>query len=254
LSLSPIPKVLSTMRAHGVECLLMGGQACVLYGAAEFSRDADFAVLASAENAERLRGAMGELQAEVIAVPPFDIGYLMRGHAIHFRSRHPEAEGLRVDVMARLRAVDPFPQLWERRTTWALPEGFEVDTLGLPDLVASKKTQRDKDWPMIRRLVEVSYDESFSSPTPQQIRFWMLELRTPELLMEVVRSFPSEAHASGDARAAVRAALGQDLGAVEQALAAEELRERTLDREYWTPLKQELERLRHERGRGSASG
>jgi hypothetical protein len=28
------------MRTHGVEALLMGGQACVLYGAAEFSRDA----------------------------------------------------------------------------------------------------------------------------------------------------------------------------------------------------------------------
>ncbi|MDB4949095.1 MAG: hypothetical protein JWM27_1744 [Gemmatimonadetes bacterium] len=253
MSLSPIPKVLSTMRAHGVECLLMGGQACVLYGAAEFSRDADFAVLASSENLERVRGAMDELHAEVIAVPPFDIGHLVRGHAIRIRSRHPEADGLRVDVMARLRGVDPFPQLWARRTTWALPEGFEIDTLGLPDLVASKKTQRDKDWPMIRRLVEVSYDESFSSPTPEQIRFWMLELRTPDLLMEAVGSFPTEAHASGDEREAVRAALSHDLAGVEKALTAEELRERTLDREYWTPLKKELERLRHERGRGAGS-
>lgn len=42
MSLSPIPKVLSTMREHGVQALLMGGQACILYGAAEFSRDADF--------------------------------------------------------------------------------------------------------------------------------------------------------------------------------------------------------------------
>ena len=29
------------MRAHRVRALLMGGQACVLYGAAEFSRDTD---------------------------------------------------------------------------------------------------------------------------------------------------------------------------------------------------------------------
>ena len=67
MSLSPIPKVLSTMRAHGVEALLMGGQACILYGAAEFSRDAYFAVLASPENLSRLAGALAELQAEVIA-------------------------------------------------------------------------------------------------------------------------------------------------------------------------------------------
>jgi hypothetical protein len=35
---NPIRKVLSSMRAHRVRALLMGGQACVFYGAAEFSR------------------------------------------------------------------------------------------------------------------------------------------------------------------------------------------------------------------------
>jgi hypothetical protein len=41
---NPILKVLSSMREHRVRALLMGGQACVLYGAAEFSRDTDFAI------------------------------------------------------------------------------------------------------------------------------------------------------------------------------------------------------------------
>ena len=36
---NPILKVLSLIRAHRVYALLMGGQACVFYGAAEFSRD-----------------------------------------------------------------------------------------------------------------------------------------------------------------------------------------------------------------------
>lgn len=68
---NPILKVLSTMAQHRVQCLLMGGQACVFYGAAEFSRDSDFAILAETENLERLGEAMDSLQAEVIAVPPF---------------------------------------------------------------------------------------------------------------------------------------------------------------------------------------
>jgi hypothetical protein len=38
---SPIRKALSTIRRHRVAHLLMGGQACMLYGAAEFSRDLD---------------------------------------------------------------------------------------------------------------------------------------------------------------------------------------------------------------------
>ena len=48
----------------------MGGQACVLYGAAEFSRDTDLALLASPENLAQLEAALGALGASVIAVPP----------------------------------------------------------------------------------------------------------------------------------------------------------------------------------------
>ena len=71
---NPIRKVLSSMRTHRVRALLMGGQACVFYGAAEFSRDTDFAILAVAANLARLRRALDALQAEVIAVPPFVTG------------------------------------------------------------------------------------------------------------------------------------------------------------------------------------
>ena len=67
---SRIHKVLSTMAAHQVRALLMGGQACVFYGAAEFSRDTDLVLLSDAGNLERLRRALGELQADCIAVPP----------------------------------------------------------------------------------------------------------------------------------------------------------------------------------------
>lgn len=227
----------------------MGGQACVLYGAAEFSRDADFAIVASAENLGRLRGALDDLQAEVIAVPPFEVDYLERGHVIHFRCRHPEASNLRVAVMARLRGVDPFDALWSRRTTWDLPEGFQIDSLSLPDLVASKKTQRDKDWPMVRRLIEVSYDEGFSSPTSERIEFWLRELRTPELLVDCTRWFPHDAHHLAGEQAAIQAAISRNLDGIRAGLETEEARERALDRTYWEPLKAEMEALRRRRGR-----
>jgi hypothetical protein len=245
LSLSPIPKVLSTMRGHEVRALLMGGQACILYGAAEFSRDADFAVLASRENIERLREALADLRAEVIAVPPFEVEYLERGHAVHFRCHHPQADRVRVDIMSHLRGVDPFDQLWARRTTLPLPDGVAIDLLSLPDLVRSKKTQRDKDWPMLRRLVEVSYAESSEDPTPEQLHFWLRELRTPELLAEVAARFPDVARSLAPARPPVREAIAGTLASIESALREEEARERADDRAYWAPLKRELERLRH---------
>lgn len=250
MTASPIPKVLSTIRDSGVEALLMGGQACILYGAAEFSRDIDLAVVASPDNLERLQGALDALHAEVIAVPPFERRHLERGHAVHFRSHHPEADGFRIDVMAKLRGVEPFPRLWGRRTTFELGEVGMVDALSLPDLVASKKTQRDKDWSMIRRLLEASYAQGVASPTPEQIAFWLSELRTPQLLIACVAEHPDEAAKVAARRAATGAAVAGDVDAVVDALAAEEERERTEDREYWAPLRAELEEMRRNRRRG----
>jgi len=86
--------------------------------------------------------------------------------------------------MTKMRGVDPFPKLWKRRTTLGLDDN-SIDLMSLSDLVQAKKTQRDKDWPMVRRLIEVNYFENREPPTREQIRFWFLELRTPELLIEL---------------------------------------------------------------------
>ena len=50
--------------------------------------------LASPANLLRLRRALADLSAEVTAVPPFELKFLRKGHAIHFRCQHPEAVGL----------------------------------------------------------------------------------------------------------------------------------------------------------------
>jgi hypothetical protein len=235
------------MREHQVQCLLMGGQACVLYGAAEFSRDTDLAILASEENAERLTKAMQGLEAEVIAVPPFLLQHLDAGHAVHFRCRHPEAAGMRVDVMSRMRGVTDFHTLWERRTTLEMDDGTLCDLLSLPDLVKAKKTQRDKDWPMIRRLVEANYFANQANPSSEQLTFWFQQLRTPELLRDLAQAHPALAKEAVAMRALVDHAISNDVPALTRAVEEEERHERIEDQAYWQPLKLELERLRRER-------
>jgi hypothetical protein len=248
---NPIRKVLFSIQRNRVRALLMGGQACVLYGAAEFSRDTDLAILASPANLVRLGRALVDLQAEVIAVPPFEPRYLLKGHAIHFRCRHPEAAGMRVDMMTKMRGVDPFPRLWRRRTTTMLEDGTRCDLLSLPDLVRAKKTQRDKDWPMLRRLLEANYFKHREQPTPPQLRFWMLELRTPELLIELASAKPQLRRWLKEDRALLNFAEPGKEAALADALLKEELAEREVDRRYWAPLKKELEQLRLTRGRKS---
>jgi hypothetical protein len=235
------------MRAHRVRALLMGGQACVFYGAAEFSRDTDFAILADAANLSRLRKALAELHAESIAVPPFALRFLRRGHAIHFRCHHPEAPRMRVDVMSKMRGVDTFQRLWRRRTTIELPDGTRCDLLGLPDLVQAKKTQRDKDWPMIRRLLESHYFRNRERPTAAQVRFWLRELRTPGLLAELARSNVELCRQVAAVRPLLSHAMGSDALALERGLNDEEDAERERDKLYWMPLRQELAKLRHAR-------
>lgn len=235
------------MQTHRVRALLMGGQACVLYGAAEFSRDIDLAIVAGPANLSRLRAALAELRAEVIAVPPFELKYLRKGHAVHFRCFAPDVAGLRIDVMTKMRGVDAFPKLWERRVTVRAQDGTSYQLMSLPDLAKAKKTQRDKDWPMIRRLLEADYFKHREQSQPRRLRFWFLELRTPELLIEVASAHSKVCHTLLKRRPLLRfAALGNETALIE-ALSEEEKAEREADRHYWAPLKAELEQLRHVR-------
>jgi len=242
------------MRAHRVRALLMGGQACVFYGAAEFSRDTDLAILADAANLARLRRALADLQAEPIAVPPCELKYLRRGHALHFRCQHPEAWRMRVDVMSKMRGVEGFAKLWQRRTVIKLPDGTRCDLLALSDLVRAKKTQRDKDWPMIRRLVEAHYFEHQGGPAPAQVRFWLRELRSPQLLMETARHHPQVCRRLTPRRPLLALALLGKTAKLERALTAEETGERDRDRRHWLPLRAELEKLRHAKAPGVEPG
>jgi len=241
---NPIHKVLSIFQSFEVRALLMGGQACVFYGAAEFSRDTDFALHADPANLMRLQEAMHALQASVIAVPPLSLECLEKGHAVHFRCRHPEANGLRVDVMARMRGVAEFPELWHRRTTLQADDGTIYQLMSLPDLVRAKKTQRDKDWPMIRRLIEADHAACAQSPSTEQVRFWLCEARTPSLLIELVRNHPAEAASLLPGRPLLELAMHHLRDKLEDALEVEERAERVADRSYWAPLRRELEQMR----------
>ena len=249
MSRSPIHKALSTLRKHRVRALLMGGQACILYGAAEFSRDIDLAVLADERNLSRLQAALAELRAAQVFVPPLSAGALLRGHACHFRCAAPGVEGLRIDVMSVLHGCDSFERLWSRRRTLVLPGVGRIHLLALADLVQAKKTQLDKDWPMIRRLLEADYYRPTTKPTRARVGFWLRELRTSEILMALSRRHPATARRLAGSRPALRPALRGDRPGLERALQEEQEAARASDRQYWEPLRAELAQWRRDRAR-----
>jgi hypothetical protein len=222
----------------------MGGQACVFYGAAQFSKDVDLALLASEENFSRVLAALRELHAKRIAVPRFDPALLARGHAVHFRCQGGQTDGLRVDLMTRLRGVAEFNVLWERRTTIKDANGDTFELLSLEDLVLAKKTQREKDWPIIDALIEGHYRALGQDPTPERVSFWLSESRNPERLLALVKRFPTEANVHSDHRPLLQLALEERRDALLEALDKETRAEQAKDRAYWVPLRAEFESFR----------
>lgn len=242
-----LQRVFTALREHEVRCLLTGGQACVIYGAAEFSKDINFVILADPPNLTRVEEAMESLEAEIIAVPPFDPDLLDLGLAVHFRCQAEGVEGLRVDLMTKLRGVDVFEEIWERRFTIQDGSGGEINLMSVEDLVAAKKTQRDKDWPMIQRLLEVRYFQAGENASEAELRFLLGELRTPELLIDLANLHSELVGKLVDARPLLKLVEGGDLSALERALIDEMLEEKERDRHYWVPLRAKLEELRRRR-------
>ncbi len=97
---------------------------------------------------------------------------------------------------------------------------------------------------MIRRLVEASYAEHRDAPSDELLQFWLLESRTPDMLVELAARFPEVAHAATVRRPLVAEASTASRKSLRQALAQEQEAERDADRSYWEPLKRELEQLR----------
>lgn len=219
----------------------------MFYGAAEFSRDCDIVILTDSENLKRLESTIEALEAECIAVPPMDWSLLDRGHAIHFRCHHHEASGIRLDVMSKLRSCDEFNILWQRRTSIEDKDGFVFELMGIEDLVKAKKTQREKDWPMIRRLVDAHYDEFRNEPNEGQIRFWLRESRSPDVLIELGSRFPEFLKELSSTRPLLETIPGGNAKDLSRELDREKHNEMTLDSQYWIPLKKELEAMRFDR-------
>ena len=222
----------------------MGGQACVFYGAAQVSKNVDFLLLADEQNFDCLKRGLSALKAKRIAVPRFEPAILARGHAVHFRCQAPGVEGLRIDIMTKLRGMPDFSLLWERRTVIGDENGNRFNLLSVPDLVGAKKTQRAKDWPMIEALVAIHYQENAEQSSPEWIRFWLMECRSAEILLDLTERFPAETATLLETRPLLHHAATHELPALREALDAEVRAEQEKDRIYWEPLKRELAAFR----------
>ncbi len=242
---SPVRSVLTTLQRHDVPCLLMGGQACILHGAGEFSRDIDVVVAAQPASFDRLTAALAALRAEPRYVPPLRLDLLERGHIAHLMCHPADTGEIRLDIATRPPRIPDPARLWERAVWLRTPDGEELRVLSLPDLIATKKTARDKDWAVVGALIDADMIR-YPDPAPDRFRLWMSEARDADVLLALCTYEPAVALAVAGTRAAVAAALAGDRDQVEMELAHEQIRGKAADRAYWAPLLSELEQMRHD--------
>jgi hypothetical protein len=245
---TPIQSALTSLRQHRVETLLLGGQASILYGGAEFSRDLDLMVAAAPATLPRLEHALHDLEATLIAVPPLRADLLEQGHAVHFRCGRPDVAGLRLDLMTRPPRLPDIEAVWDRRVEIELDIG-PVTVVALEDLIQTKKTQRDKDWAIIGALVQADMIRHHQRPDPARIGFWLREGREAAELISLAATFPDLATPLAAERPVVASAQRGDRREVEFELAREQIEGKQADRDYWRPLQRQLEQMRHDQRR-----
>jgi len=100
---------------------------------------------------------------------------------------------------------------------------------------------------MIRRLIEADIFNAPVNPPEEQIRFWLSECRTPELLIALVEKYSEPVKRLSLQRPLLIQAVSSRETEIERLLHEEEEYERKLDKEYWAPLKEELEIWRHKK-------
>jgi len=241
-----------------VRHLLISGQATVLYGAAEFSEDIDLWVSPDQENLNRLLAALGHLDARVGQLTPLVTEAHARfGHAFHFAVTEPDGQLWPLDVLGQPPRVDDFESAFAAAVTplRSLPEMKTIDPMRL---VALKKTDREKDYPIIARLVHLTVEGwlRHGSPTAEQVRWVCSEARSVEPLWRLrdVPGFQQVLHACdrpclSTLAEALRHAAPPSEDALDRFQAALDEEKRQLQREsrlYWPPIIEQLKEFRRQ--------
>ncbi len=242
---------------EGVRYLLIGGQAAILYGAAQFTQDMDLWIAPTRANTLAFLRAIARLDARVHRLtPPPTLRWIRQGHGFHFLLPQAGRIDGYLDVMGCPPRVGTYSAAARRSSIMESHFG-QVRVVGIPDLVELKKTNRPGDYEVISALAMTRLD-SPSHPTARLLSWAIPNLFRVEDLAAVVRRFDGDLPADLRRDPALRPLLRvqkrsgprwvdalQSAGSVLDGRMAGAMR---LGRAYWLP---KLEQLRELRSQGA---
>jgi predicted nucleotidyltransferase len=140
-----IATVCRLLNDHDANYLLVGAAAMVVWGTSRATNDIDILIEPTAENAERVLEALGQL--------PFNVADDILPTDVIDRPVTAVGDTPKVDILTR--AWDLHFAAAATRTTEFFVEGVSVPVASLDDLIASKRTGRPQDTADILVLEEI---------------------------------------------------------------------------------------------------
>jgi hypothetical protein len=232
-----------------VRYLVISGQACILYGASQFTEDLDLWIQPTSQNLLSFLRAMARVKARVYKLtPPLQVGYLRKGHGFHFRI----GRELFVDVMGRPPRVRGFAAAFSRAREF--PTDWGVLPVTAPeDLVLLKRTNRPGDYEAVSNLVRFRVLEDQEDPAV--LRWALLNtfdvadlVEFAVLARDILRKWPERP--ALDALLPLTRSSRSFEGRIERAarlLAVEMGEVQEQGRRYWRPIVAELKKLQANR-------
>lgn len=230
----------------GVRYLLIGGQASILYGAANFTQDFDLWVEPSDANLRAMVKSLSSRGARVHKLtPPMTSRWMRRGHGFHFVL--PARSGaIYLDVMGKPPRSRGFAVAAGRSTQFDTPWG-DIPVVAVEDLVDLKRTDRPGDYETVSRLVRIRLAEGrrpraawamknvFRLDDLVAVLRQLRPARVPPAFQRLAKELTAGREGSDSARAVAQAELDRRLLACMAA-----------GRAYWRPRIEELKRMRRD--------
>lgn len=152
---SPLEQILELFARHGVESIVVGGQAELLHGSARVTFDLDLCYRRSADNLDRLACALRELKPTLRGAPA-DLPFVIDSNSLALGSNFTFAtELIPLDLLGELEPIGGYEQLIEHADTYRIGD-IDVRVIGLDDLITIKQhIGRPKDRDSLQHLLAI---------------------------------------------------------------------------------------------------
>jgi len=142
---SPLQRIAELLVAHGVEFLVVGGQAETLFGSPRVTYDTDLCYRRTTDNLRRLAEALKELHPTLRGAPP-DLPFQLDARSLALGSNFTFSTILGpLDLLGWLEPVGDYDALAPHAETYPVG-GMRLRTISLEDLIRVKEhIRRPKD-------------------------------------------------------------------------------------------------------------